>query len=152
MRTEYIITAGAVAIVGVLLWNKDKIKLMKGLPTLSLNYLSPRTPPQYPSPTEEAGLHGYDDVPMSEKPMPVDNDLPSACNISTYDDWLGWLRATGFKSNDARKKDTWETVMVALKTRQGCFGNEGSSGGFAGGLSEGQPNQYTPAAFVPMST
>jgi hypothetical protein len=43
-------------------------------------------------------------------------------------------------------------VMVSLKTRQGCFANDGgNSGGSAGGLSEGQPNQYTPSAFVPSS-
>jgi len=146
-------TAGAVAIVGVLLWNKGKIKLPKGLPILSGNYLAPRSPPQYPSPTEDAGMRGYEDVPVSEKPMPVDDDFSSACNVSTYDDWLGWLsKNRRFRSEGAKDPSMWDTVMVSLKTRQGCFANDGgNSGGSAGGLSEGQPNQYTPSAFVPSS-
>lgn len=153
MKTEYILTAGAVAVVGVLLWNKDKITLLKGLPTISMDYLSPRTPPQFPSPTEDAGLHGYEDVPVSEKPMPIDEQFTSACKVSTYVDWLVWLAENPrFLSSNSGADDetTWEETMIGMKTQQGCFANDGGGGGgFAGALSDGQPNQYTPSAFVP---
>ncbi len=153
MRTEYILTAGAVAIVGVLLWNKDKITLLKGLPSIDMSYLSPRTPPQYPSPTEDAGLHGYDGVPPSQEPIPIDESFTSACKVSTYMDWLVWLAENpSFLRRNAGADDEsgWEDIMVGIKTAQGCFGNEGGGGGgFAGALSDGQDNQYTPSAFVP---
>lgn len=150
MRTEYILTAGAVAIVGALLWNKDKITLLKGLPVISLDYLSPRTPPQYPSPTEDAGLHGYEDVPVSEKPIAPDIEYTTACNVSTFTDWLVWLDMNpSFSSEGADTPETWTDVMVGMKTRQGCFHEGGGGGGSAGALSDGQPNQYTPSAFVP---
>jgi hypothetical protein len=151
MRTEYILTAGVVAIVGVLLWNKDKITLMKGSPSISESNLSPRTPPQYPSPTEDAGQKGYSNPPVSQEPIPVDNTTPSACKVSTYMDWLNWLAMNpSMMSEGADDPDGWEEILTGIKTRQGCFGSEGGgSGGFAGALSDGQDNQYTPSAFVP---
>lgn len=151
MRTEYILTAGVIAIVGVLLWNKDKITLLKGLPSISESNLSPRTPPQYPSRTEDAGLHGYDGVPPSQEPIPVDESMISACKVSTYMDWLNWLANNpSMLREGADDPDGWEEILTGVKTRQGCFGSEGGGGGgFAGALSDGQDNQYTPSAFVP---
>jgi len=146
MRTEYVLTAGAVAIVGVLLWNKDKITLLKGLPSISLDYLSPRTPPQYPSPTEDAGLNGYEGVPVSQTPIPLNEQYSSACYVSTFDDWLGWLSVnTSFSGEGVDDPDKWTTFLTSIKTDQGCFGNSGGGqGGSAGALSDGQPNQYMP--------
>ena len=146
MRTEYILTAGAVVVVGVLLWNKDKITLLKGLPSISADYLSPTTFPTYPSPTEDAGINGYEGVPVSESPMPLSTEYTSACTVATYMDWLNWLAINRSFPAGSDDESVWETLLTGVKTKQGCFGNSGGGqGGSAGGLSDGQPNQYTPA-------
>ena len=146
MRTEYIVGAGAVVIVGVLLWNKDKITLMKGLPSIATDYLSPTSRPAFPSPTENAGLNGYAGVPPSQSPIPIDESMISACSVSTYNDWLVWLANNpSMMREGADDPSAWESILSGIKTAQGCFGGEGGGGGgSAGGLSDGQPNQYTP--------